>query len=152
MVKQIREIYSGAIILSGAMSTGADVLAARALGADLAYLGTRFIATPEANASEAYKKMLVDSTAEDIVYSSLFTGVHGNYLRGSIVRAGFDAEHLAEGDKNAMNFAGGASAKAWKDIWGAGQSVSGIHRIEPVAELVERMAVEYREALERLSG
>ena len=152
LVKQIREIYSGAIILSGAMSTGADVLAARALGADLAYLGTRFIATPEANASEAYKKMLVDSTAEDIVYSSLFTGVHGNYLRGSIVRAGFDAEHLAEGDKNAMNFAGGASAKAWKDIWGAGQSVSGIHRIEPVAELVERMAVEYREALERLSG
>jgi nitronate monooxygenase len=152
LVKQIREIYSGAIILSGAMSTGADVLAARAMGADLAYLGTRFIATPEANASEAYKKMLVDSTAEDIVYSSLFTGVHGNYLRGSIVRAGFDAEHLAEGDKNAMNFAGGASAKAWKDIWGAGQSVSGIHRIEPVAELVERMAVEYREALERLSG
>jgi nitronate monooxygenase len=152
LVKQIREVYGGTIILSGAMSTGADVLAARALGADLAYLGTRFIATPEANASEDYKKMLVDSTAEDIVYSSLFTGVHGNYLRGSLVRAGFDPDNLAEGEKLAMNFGSGASPKAWKDIWGAGQSVSGIHRIESVTALVDRMAVEYREALERLSG
>jgi len=152
LVKQIREVYRGTIILSGAMSTGADVLAARALGADLAYLGTRFIATAEANASEDYKRMLIDSAAEDIVYSSLFTGVHGNYLRGSIARAGFDPDNLAAGDKQAMNFGSAASAKAWKDIWGAGQSVSGIHRIESVATLVDRMALEYREALERLSG
>jgi nitronate monooxygenase len=152
LVKQIREVYPGTIILSGAMSTGADVLAARALGADLAYLGTRFIATAEANASEGYKKMLIDSAAEDIVYSSLFTGVHGNYLRASIARAGFDPDNLAGGDKQAMNFGSGASPKAWKDIWGAGHSVSGIHRIESVATLVDRLAVEYREALERLSG
>jgi nitronate monooxygenase len=152
LVKQIREVYAGTIILSGAMSTGADVLAARAMGADLAYLGTRFIATPEANAAEDYKRMLVDSSAEEIVYTSLFTGVHGNYLRASISRGGFDPDHLAEGEKKAMNFASGAAPKAWKDIWGAGQSVSGIHRIESVAALVDRMAAEYREALERLSG
>ena len=152
LVKEIREVYAGTIILSGAMSTGADVLAARAMGADLAYLGTRFIATPEANASEDYKKMLVDSAAEDIIYSSLFTGVHGNYLRDSIARAGFDADNLPEGDKKVMNFSSGTSAKAWKDIWGAGQSVSGIHSVESVAVLIDRMAAEYREALERLSG
>jgi nitronate monooxygenase len=152
LVKEIRASFAGTIILSGAMSTGADVLAARALGADLAYLGTRFIATPEANAPEDYKKMLVESSAEDIVYSSLFTGVPGNYLRGSIARAGLDADHLAAGEKQTMNFGSGAAPKAWKDIWGAGQSVSGIHRIESVARLIDRMAAEYREALERLSG
>jgi nitronate monooxygenase len=152
LVKEIREVYAGSIILSGAMSTGADVLAARAMGADLAYLGTRFIATPEANAAEDYKKMLIDSAAEDIVYSSLFTGVNGNYLRGSLIRAGFDPDHLAEGDKKALNFGSGASPKAWKDIWGAGQSVSGIHRVESVAALIDTMAAEYRAALERLSG
>jgi nitronate monooxygenase len=129
LVKQIREVYAGAIILSGAMSTGADVLAARAMGADLAYLGTRFIATPEANAPQAYKQMLIDSAAEDIVYTSLFTGIHGNYLRGSLARAGFDPDNLAESDKTRMNFGSGAPAKAWKDIWGAGQSVSGIHEV-----------------------
>ncbi len=152
LVKEIREVYAGSIILSGAMSTGADVLAARAMGADLAYLGTRFIATPEANAAEDYKKMLIDSAAEDIVYSSLFTGVNGNYLRGSLIRAGFDPDNLAEGDKKALNFGSGASPKAWKDIWGAGQSVSGIHRVESVAALIDTMAAEYRAALERLSG
>jgi len=152
LVKQIREVYAGTIILSGAMSTGADVLAACALGADLAYLGTRFIATAEANASDEYKQMLVESSAEDIVYTSLFSGVLGNYLRGSVVRAGLDPENLAEGNKGIMNFGSGAVAKAWKDIWGAGQSVSGIHDVESVAALVDRMAVEYRAALTRLNG
>jgi nitronate monooxygenase len=152
LVKQIREVYGGAIILSGAMSTGADVLAARAMGADLAYLGTRFIATPEANAPAAYKQMLIDSAAEDIVYTSLFTGVHGNYLRGSVAGAGFDPDNLAEGDKTRMNFGSGAQPKAWKDIWGAGQSVSGIQRIESVAALVDRLALEYQAALAQLNG
>jgi len=152
LVKQIREVYAGTIILSGAMSTGADVLAARALGADLAYLGTRFIATAEANASDEYRQMLVESRAEDIVYTSLFSGVLGNYLRGSVVRAGLDPENLAAGNKDTMNFAGGAAAKAWKDIWGAGQSVSGLHDVPSVAELVDRMAAEYQSALERLNG
>ena len=104
MVKQIREVYPGTIILSGAMSTGADVLAAQALGADLAYLGTRFIATEEGNASAEYKQMLVDSRGEDIVYTSLFSGVAGNYLRGSVARAGLDPDKLPEADKTKMNF------------------------------------------------
>lgn len=152
LVKQIREFYSGAIILSGAMSTGADVLAAQALGADLAYLGTRFIATAEANASREYKQMLIDSHAEDIIYSSLFSGVPGNYLRGSVLNAGMDPDNLPTADKTTLNFgSGGNSAfKAWKDIWSAGQSVSGIHEVETVQDLVDRMAREYRAARERL--
>jgi nitronate monooxygenase len=151
LVKEIRGVFPGTIVLSGAMSTGADVLAARALGADLAYLGTRFIATDEANAAPEYKEMLVASGAEDIVYSSLFSGVAGNYLRKSIVRAGLDPDRLAAGAKEGMNFgAGGAQAKAWKDIWGAGQSVAGIHGIESVAALVARLANEYADALSRL--
>jgi nitronate monooxygenase len=152
LIKQIREVFPGTILLSGAMSTGADVLAACAMGADLAYLGTRFIATAEANASDEYKQMLVESSAEDIVYTSLFSGVSGNYLRGSIVRAGLDPDRLAEGSKDTMNFGSGTVIKAWKDIWGAGQSVSGIHDIESVAVLVDRMAAEYRAALARLNG
>jgi nitronate monooxygenase len=145
LVKQIREIYSGTIILAGAMSTGADVLAAQALGADLAYLGTRFIATAEANASDAYKQMLVDSRAEDIVYTSLFSGIPGNYLRGSVVNTGMDPDKLPEADKTTMNFgsSGNTELKAWKDIWSAGQSVSGIHEVETVQALVDRMANEY---------
>lgn len=152
LVKQIREIYSGTIILSGAMSTGADVLAAQALGADLAYLGTRFIATAEANAEEAYKRMLVDSKAEDIVYTSLFSGVPGNYLRGSVKSIGMDPDNLPAADKSTMNFGSGGSEKfkAWKDIWSAGQSVSGIHDIETVQTLVERMAGEYAAARTRI--
>jgi nitronate monooxygenase len=152
LIKQIREVFPGTILLSGAMSTGADVLAACAMGADLAYLGTRFIATAEANASDEYKQMLVESSAEDIVYTSLFSGVSGNYLRGSIVRAGLDPDRLAEGSKDTMNFGSGTVIKAWKDIWGAGQSVSGIHDIESVAVLVDRMAAEYLAALARLNG
>ena len=152
LVKQIREVYAGAIILSGAMSTGADILAARALGADLAYLGTRFIATAEGHAPPEYKQMLVDSRAEDIVYTNLFSGVHGNYLRGSIVRAGLDPDHLPEADKSKMNFGGSAAAKAWKDIWGAGQSVSGIHAIESVAALVDQLEREYQAGLARVNA
>jgi nitronate monooxygenase len=145
LVKQIRAIFPGTIILSGAMSSGADVLAARALGADLAYLGTRFIATEEANASVEYKQMLVGSRAEDIVYTSLFSGVSGNYLRGSIARAGLDPDRLPEADKTKMNFGtGGASEfKAWRDIWSAGHSVSGIQDVPTVEALVSAMADEY---------
>src|SRR3984893_5534851 len=148
LVKQIREVYSGTIILAGAMSSGADVLAARALGADLAYLGTRFIATDEGNAPGAYKQMLVDSGAEDIIYTSLFSGVNGNYLRGSVSQAGLDPDHLPQAEKAKMNFGtgGNSAAKAWRDIWSAGQSVSGIHSIDAVDALVARMEREYAAA------
>jgi nitronate monooxygenase len=154
LVKQIREIYPGTIILSGAMSTGADVLAARALGADLAYLGTRFIATEEANANAEYKQMLVDSRGEDIVYTSLFSGISGNYLRGSVAQAGLDPDKLPEVDKSKMNFgtASDAKFKAWKDIWSAGQSVSGIHDVETVQRLVDGMAAEYEAARARINA
>ncbi|MDP9014639.1 MAG: nitronate monooxygenase family protein [Pseudomonadota bacterium] len=152
LVKQIREVYAGTIILSGAMSSGADVLAAEALGADLAYLGTRFIATTEANASPDYKQMLIDSRAEDIVYTSLFSGIHGNYLRGSVANTGMDPDRLPDADKTKMNFGAGGSGelKAWKDIWSAGQSVSGIHEIETVEAVVDRMASEYHAARARI--
>jgi nitronate monooxygenase len=152
LVKQIRDVFPGTIILSGAMSTGADVLAAQALGADLAYLGTRFLATVESNASAEYKQMLVDSSAEDIVYTSLFTGIAGNYLRGSVVNAGLDPDNLPPAGKSAMNFGSGGDAafKAWKDIWGAGQSVSGIREIDTAAAVVERMEREYLAARERI--
>jgi nitronate monooxygenase len=153
LVKQIREVYPGTIILSGAMSSGADVLAARALGADLAYLGTRFIATDEGNAPPEYKQMLIDSGGEDIVYTSLFSGVNGNYLRGSVAHAGLDPDHLPEADKTKMNFGtgGNTAAKAWRDIWSAGQSVSGIHDVEAVSALVARMEREYAAARESFS-
>ncbi|MDP8986419.1 MAG: nitronate monooxygenase family protein [Pseudomonadota bacterium] len=152
LVKQIRQVYAGTVILAGAMSSGADVLAAQALGADLAYLGTRFIATTEANASAAYKQMLVDSRAEDIVYTSLFSGVHGNYLRGSVANTGMDPDRLPETENTKMSFGSGDSGalKAWKEIWSAGQSVSGIHEVETVAAVVERMAGEYHAARARI--
>ena len=154
LVKQIREIYPGTIILSGAMSTGADILAAQALGADLAYLGTRFIATEEGNAGAEYKQMLIDSRAEDIVYTNLFSGVSGNYLKGSIARAGFDPDKLPEADKTKMNFGSGGKSevKAWRDIWSAGQSVSGIHDVETVEALVSGMEAEYEAARTRLAN
>lgn len=153
LLKEIRSFFSGAVILSGAMSTGADVLAAQAMGADLAYLGTRFIATTEANANPEYKKMLVDSGADDIVYTPVFSGVSGNYLRGSIVRAGLDPAKLPMADRTKMNFStGGSEIKAWKDIWSAGQSVTGIHEILDVSVLVARMRDEYEAARARLAG
>jgi nitronate monooxygenase len=154
LVKQIREIYPGTIILSGAMSSGADVLAARALGADLAYLGTRFIATEEANAGADYKQMLIDSRGEEIVYTNLFSGVAGNYLRGSVVRAGLDPDELPQADKTKMNFGTGGNSefKAWRDIWSAGQSVSGIHDVPTVAALVDRMAAQYQAARAQINA
>src|ERR1700728_2958791 len=152
LVKQIREIYGGAIILSGAMSTGADVLAAQALGDDLAYLGTRFIATEEANAGAEDKQMLIDSRGEDIIYPSLFSGVAGNYLRGSVARVGLDPDKLPEADKTKMNFGTGGNAefKAWRDIWSAGQSVSGVHGVATVGALVDGMAENYQAVLRNL--
>jgi nitronate monooxygenase len=154
LVKEIREIFAGTIILSGAMSSGADVLAAQALGADLAYLGTRFIATAEANASAAYKQMLIDSSAEDIVYTALFSGVAGNYLRASVAKTGLDPDRLPEGGKTKMDFGSGSNSelKAWRDIWSAGQSVSGICSVDTVAHLVERMAAEYAAARTRIDA
>src|SRR5579862_3133880 len=153
LVKQIREVYAGTIILSGAMSTGADVLAAEALGADLAYIGTRFIATEEANASAEYKRMLIDSTSDEIVYTPLFSGVPGNYLRGSVAKAGLDPEHLPTADKSKMNFSGGnTELKAWRDIWSAGQSVSGIHDVASVPAIVDRMFAEYQTARARVAA
>lgn len=154
LVKEVREIFDGTIILSGSMSRGNDALAAQAMGADLAYIGTRFIATEEANATPGYKEMIVASKSADIVYSSLFTGVHGSYLRGSIENAGMDPDNLPDADKTAMDFGsgGGSEAKAWKDIWGAGQGVGTVHDIPPVEDLVMRMQKEYREALRLLTS
>jgi len=152
LVREIRREFDGAVILSGCITNGNDVLAAQAMGADLAYSGTRFIATEEARAVPAYKEMIVDSRADDIVYSSLFSGVLGNYLKGSIASAGMDPDNLPEGDKSTMNFGSGGDqdAKAWKDIWSAGQGVGDINEILPVGELVLRMEQEYRETLARL--
>ncbi|MEM7763746.1 MAG: nitronate monooxygenase family protein [Pseudomonadota bacterium] len=152
LIKEIRQEFEGALLLSGAMTTGQDVLAAQAIGADLAYIGSRFIATTEANADPAYKQMLVDTAAADIVYSSLFTGVHGNYLKPSIEKAGLDPNNLPEADKSTMNFGSGGNtkAKAWKDIWGSGQGVGSIDNILPVADLVERMVDEYHAVRSRL--
>ena len=152
LVKEIRREYDGTIILSGCMSNGGDILAAQAMGADLAYFGTRFIATPEANAADGYKQMVCDSSAEDIVYTNLFTGVHGSYLKGSITNAGLDPDDLPAGSKAQMDFANNdiSGAKAWKDIWGAGQGVGSIDEVVPAYDLVMRIEAEYREARERL--
>lgn len=152
LVKEIRREFDGVLILSGAMSSGSDILAAQAMGADLAYVGTRFIATHEANASDAYKQMIVSSKAADIVYTPVFTGVHGSYLKGSIENAGLDPDNLPDVDKSAMDFASSAKsdAKAWRDIWGAGQGVGSIDDILPTHELVLRIEAEYRDARARL--
>jgi len=153
LVKEIRREFDGAVILSGCITSGRDVLAAKAMGADLAYSGTRFIASNEANAVPEYKEMIVASGASDIAYSSLFTGVPGSYLKGSISKAGLDPENLPDGSKQDMDFAKAAKsgAKAWKDIWGAGQGVGDIHDVLPAREIVFRMEREYREALAALS-
>jgi nitronate monooxygenase len=149
LVQEIREWFSGPLILSGAIATGSAVLAARACGADLAYIGSAFIATTEANASSAYKQAIIDGRAEDIVYSDLFTGVLGNYLRPSIVAAGLDPDNLAKGDVSTMNFHEGAT-KAWKDIWGSGQGIAAVKEVVPAAQLVARLHREYAEALLRI--
>ena len=149
LVQEIREWFSGPLILSGAIATGSAVLAARACGADLAYIGSAFIATTEANASSAYKQAIIDGRAEDVVYSDLFTGVLGNYLRPSIVAAGLDPDNLAKGDVSTMNFHEGAT-KAWKDIWGSGQGIGAVKEVVPAAQLVARLHREYAEALLRI--
>ncbi len=149
LIAEIREWFDGPLALSGAISTGGAVLAARAMGADFAYVGSAFIATDEARAVDGYKQMIVASTSDDIVYSSLFTGVHGNYLKGSVRNAGLDPDALPESDPTKMNF-GGDARKAWKDIWGCGQGIAAIKKVVPARELVERLAREYEEARGRL--
>jgi nitronate monooxygenase len=152
LVAEVREFYDGPIILSGAIANGSAILSAQAMGADFAYMGTRFIATHEANATDGYKQALIDSTAEDVIYTNLFTGVHGNYLRSSIVAAGLDPNALPVADKTKMNFgsAGNTKSKAWRDIWGSGQGVADIHEVLPVSELVDRLDAEYHQAKAQL--
>jgi nitronate monooxygenase len=152
LVKEIRSVFDGTLILSGAMSRGRDILAARAMGADLAYFGTRFIATREANAPDSYKRMIVDSKSADIIYTPLFTGVHGSYLRGSIEKAGLDPDNLQEIDAKQMNFGSGgnARAKAWREIWGAGQGVGSIDEIAAVRDVVDNIERDYQETRQRL--
>ena len=151
LIQEIREWFDGPLALSGAIATGGAVLAAQAMGADFAYIGSAFIATDEARASPAYKQMIVDSSSDDIVYSNLFTGVHGNYLKGSIRQSGFDPEALPAGDPSTMNF-GADAAKAWKDIWGSGQGIGAVKQVQPVSELVARLRAEYTQARSQLAS
>ncbi len=152
LVQEIRQWFDGPLALSGSIATGGAVLAAQAMGADFAYIGSAFIATHEARASDAYKQAIVDGNSDDIVYSSLFTGVHGNYLRPSIVAAGMDPDNLPEGDVKTMNFASGdgSKAKAWKDIWGCGQGIGAVTEVTSTAAMVARLKREYEEAKARL--
>ena len=149
-MQEIRAWFDGPLALSGAIATGGAVLAAQALGADFAYIGSAFIATEEARAVEGYKQAIVEGSSDDIVYSNLFTGVHGNYLKPSIRAAGLDPAALPESDPSAMNF-GGSSAKAWKEIWGCGQGIGAVKAVLPVAELVARLQREYEQARGRLA-
>jgi nitronate monooxygenase len=151
LVQETRRWFDGPIALSGSIATGAAVLAAEAMGADFGYIGSAFIATREANASDAYKQGIVDGSAEDIVYTNLFTGVHGNYLRESIVNSGLDPENLPQSDPSKMNFAGGESAKkAWRDIWGCGQGIGVVEDVPGAGELVARLVAQYADARRRL--
>ena len=151
LIQEIREWFDGPVALSGSIASGGAVLAARAMGADFAYIGSAFVATEEARAVEGYKQMIVDSNSDDIVYSNLFTGVHGNYLKGSVRAAGLDPDNLPESNPSAMNF-GGDSAKAWKDIWGCGQGIGAIKSVLPARELIARLRREYDAALARLNN
>jgi len=152
LIQEIREWFDGLLLLGGSITTGDAILAAQAMGADLGYVGSAFIATKEANADPAYKQCLVDSCADDIVYTNLFTGVHGNYLKPSIVNAGMDPNNLPESDPSKMNFgSGGNSAKkAWKDIWGCGQGIGAIKEVPTAGDMVARMIKEYDAAKERI--
>jgi nitronate monooxygenase len=154
LLPEVRRFFKGTIALSGAIATGKGILAAQALGADLAYLGTRFIATREANAKDEYKSMIVGSAASDIIYTNLFTGVHGNYLKPSLAAAGLDPDDLPVADKTKMNFGSGGNmkAKAWRDVWGSGQGVGSIDDVPDVAELVARLESEYRTAAAELDA
>jgi nitronate monooxygenase len=153
LVQEIRQWFDGPIALSGSIATGGAVLAAQAMGADFAYIGTAFIATEEARASAEYKQAIVDGTSDDIIYSNLFTGVHGNYLAPSIVAAGMDPANLPEGDLKTMDFGGGdgSKAKAWKDIWGSGQGIGAVTEVASAAAFVEKLKREYDEARRRLA-
>ena len=153
MVQEIREWFGGPVALSGAIASGGAILAAQAMGADLAYIGSAFIATHEARAVEGYKQMIVDSNSDDIVYSNFYTGIHGNYLKGSIRNAGMDPDNLPQSDPSKMNFAtgeGSNAAKAWRDIWGCGQGIGAIREVMGAGELVARFQREYAEAKARL--
>jgi len=152
LIQEIRAWFDGPLALSGSIATGGAVLAAQAMGADLAYIGSAFIATEEARASEAYKQAIVEGTSDDIVYSNLFTGVHGNYLKPSIRAAGLDPDNLPESDPSKMSFGGGegSKSKAWKDIWGCGQGIAAVDKVVPARELVARLAREYQAARQRL--
>ncbi|WP_299865656.1 nitronate monooxygenase family protein [uncultured Hoeflea sp.] len=152
LIQEIREWFDGPLLLSGSISTGGAVLAAEAMGADMAYIGSPFIATDEARAADEYKQMIVDSAAKDIVYSNYFTGIHGNYLKPSIAASGMDPNALPEADPTKMNFDGATSgAKAWKDIWGCGQGIGAVKSVGPVASLVDRLESEYKAARARLA-
>ena len=154
LIPEIRQFFDGPLLLSGSIATGGAIAASLAMGADLAYIGTRFIATAEANAVDGYKSEIIQSSGEDIIYSSLFTGVHGNYLKGSIEKAGLDPNNLPESNKDAMNFGSGGNtdAKAWKDIWGAGQGVGSVHSAPPVADVVNELKVEFDKACQKLQS
>ena len=153
LIQEIRQWFDGPLALSGSIATGGAVLAAQAMGADFAYIGSAFIATEEARASDAYKQAIVDGTSDDIVYSSLFTGVHGNYLKPSIRAAGLDPDNLPESDPSKMNFGGGEGSKpkAWKEIWGCGQGIGAVKEVVPAAALVDRLKREYAETRARLA-
>lgn len=149
LIQEIREWFDGPVALSGSMSTGGAVLAAQAMGADFGYIGSAFIATDEARASDEYKQCIVESNSDDIVYSNLFTGVHGNYLKPSVRNAGMDPDNLPESDPTKMNF-GGDAKKAWKDIWGCGQGIGAVKAVVPARELVDRLVREYQAARDRV--
>ncbi len=152
LIQEIREWFDGPLLLSGSIASGDAVLAAQAMGADLAYIGSAFIATEEANAAANYKQSIVDHSSADIVYTNLFTGVHGNYLRPSIEAAGLDPDSLPQSDPSKMNFGSGgeSDAKAWKDIWGCGQGIGAVGAVLSTADMVERLRMEYQAAKERL--
>lgn len=152
LIREIREWFEGPLLLAGAIATGGGILAAQAMGADMAYMGSLFIASEEARASEDYKRALVESSSKDIVYSNYFTGVHGNYLRQSIIAAGLDPNHLPDADSSKMDFDKASDgAKAWRDIWGAGQGIGAIKAVEPVSAIVDRLEAEYLAARKRLA-
>ena len=149
LVGEIRRFFDGPLVLSGAVSRGQDIAAARAMGADFAYIGTRFIASAEANASDGYKQAIVQSSAKDVLYTPFFTGIPGNYLKSSIVAAGLDPDSLPDVDKDAANF-GSTRSKPWKDIWGAGQGVGNIETVQPIADIVAQLEREYRDSIRGL--
>jgi nitronate monooxygenase len=152
LVQEIREWFDGPLALSGSIASGAAVLGAQAMGADFGYIGSAFIATDEANAEQAYKQMIVDSKADDIVYSNLFTGIHGNYLKPSVVNAGLDPDNLPVSDPSAMNFGSGGNTdkKAWRDIWGCGQGIGAVKSIGPASVMIDRLVAEYETAKARI--